>query len=122
MRPYKPYIPQSVGEIIEQLEWMGYHTPTFEDPSFDELYPGRDLKVVFYELREGLNVNRKALGEGRYLKAIEVTDRMRAYFESHPDDGVGQASEGTKLIEEMTDLLKGRMQKPEKGASPFMSP
>lgn len=30
------------------------------------------------------------------------------YFETHADDGVGQASDGTKLIEELQGLLRGR--------------
>lgn len=108
MRPYKPYIPQTVGEIVDKLEWMDYHTPTFEDPSFDEMHPGRDLSVVFFELKEGLNVVRQKLGEERYRAATILADRMRALFEADPEDKTGQAREGTKLLEEMKNLLKGK--------------
>jgi hypothetical protein len=50
-RRYKPVVPQDIGELLDRLEWMSYAAPTFKDPSFDEMFPGRDLGVVFFELK-----------------------------------------------------------------------
>jgi len=105
-RPYKPVIPQDVGEMRDKLKWMGYAAPTFKDPSWDEMFPGRDLSVVFFELKEGLEVVRGKLGEGRYAAALDLLNRMQALFEADPEDANGQTREGRKLIQEMEDLLK----------------
>lgn len=105
MRPYKPHVPQSVGEMVEKLDWMSYHAPTFEDPSFDEMYPGRTLRVVFFEINEGLNVLRGEIGAERYRTAVEQAERMRALFEGAPNDLL----DGKKLIEDMKLLLIGRV-------------
>lgn len=107
-RPYKPLIPQDVGEILDKLEWMGYAAPTFKDKSIDMMWPGRDLGVVFFELSEGLGVVQKKLGEERYRTLMEMSDRMRALFEADPEDTTGQAQEGRKLIEEMRELMRTR--------------
>ena len=31
-RPYKPVVPQDIGELLDMLEWMSYAAPTFKEP------------------------------------------------------------------------------------------
>ena len=39
-------------------------------------FPERNLETVFYTLNEGLRLIREKLGEQRYLKLMEMSDRM----------------------------------------------
>jgi len=107
-RPYKPLIPQNVGELLDHLEWMGYAAPTFKDKSIDSMFPGRDIGVVFLELNQGLDVVRNKLGEDRYNALMEMSERMRGLFEADPESTTGQTQEGRKLIEEMRELMRTR--------------
>jgi hypothetical protein len=107
-RPYKPTIPNTIGEIIDHLAWMLGRAPTFNDPFFDVAFPGRDIAMAFFELREGLGRIRQKLGEHRYQALIELSDRMRAHFEADPEDTNGRTREGRKLIHEMEDILTRR--------------
>ena len=68
--------------------------------------PFLNLDYVFRELREGLNHNRRRLGEERYNELLRMSDQMRALFEADPEDKTGQASEGRKIIHEMEDILR----------------
>jgi hypothetical protein len=105
-RPYKPSVADNLDEIIIQLGWMRYAAPTFRDPSFDEMYPGRDFDVVFFELREGLARFRTTIGDRRYQAAVEMMNRMRLLFEADPNDTTGQTREGRHLIQELQSLLE----------------
>ena len=77
-RPYKPLIPQNVGEIMDKLGSMMLSAPTFNDPYFTE----RSVETEFSALNEGLAVVRGNLGEERYAKLIDLSNRMRAHFEA----------------------------------------
>lgn len=104
-RAYEPTIPQTIGEIMDHLAMMMGKSPTFKDPFFDVVFPGRDINMVFFELKEGLGIVRQKLGEERYQTLIEISDRMRAHFEADPEDTSGRAREGRKLIREMEGIL-----------------
>ena len=99
-RPYKLVVPQDIGQLLDRLEWMSYTAPNFKDPSFDEMFPGRDLGVVFFELKEGLGTARRKLGEERHQALIAMADRMRAHFEADADKPE-ESQAGQVLIREM---------------------
>ncbi len=107
-RPYKPTIPRTIGEIVDHLGMMMLSSPTFKDEFFDELYPGRDVGVIFFELQEGLAVIRGKLGEERYQALMVMSDRMRAHFEADPEDKTDDGLAGRRIIREMEDILKKR--------------
>jgi hypothetical protein len=102
--PYEPYIPKGVSEIMDLLGWMMISSPTFADRTGH--FPGRNIGTAFHALNESLRLIRQKLGEERYLKLMEMSDRMRAHFEADPEDKTDDALEGRALIEEMEILLR----------------
>lgn len=106
-RPYKPTIPQTIAEIMDHLMGILGGAPAFANPVF----PGRDLEMEFFELNEGLGVVRAQLGEERYAKAIDLSNRMRALYEADPEDKNGATDAGSKLIWELNALLKSTPRK-----------
>jgi hypothetical protein len=69
-------------------------------------FPYRNLDYVFRELHEGLNHNRRRLGEERYRDLMRMSDQMRALFEADPEDKTGDTLKGCKIIHEMEDILR----------------
>ena len=106
----KPYIPQTVSELMDMLGMMMLSSPTFTDGT--GYFPERNIDTVFRELNESLRLLRGKLGEERYLKLIEMSDRMRAHFEADPEDKTDDSLKGRQIIHEMEDLLKQRPRKP----------
>ncbi len=102
--PYKPYIPQNLSELLDQMRSMMLGSPDFKDDS--GYLPGRNIDTAFFSLNEGLDVTRRKLGEERYMTLRAMSDQMRALFESDPDNTKGGAKAGRKLIREMEDILK----------------
>ena len=102
--PYKPCVPNGIGEIVELLGWMMLRSPTFIDKT--GYLPDVSLQTTFYELNEGLRLIRGKLGEERYLKLMEMSDRMRAHFEADPEDKTDDALKGREIIREMEALLR----------------
>jgi hypothetical protein len=102
--PYKVYIPKNISEIIDYLGMMMLDSPTFIDRT--GYLPGRNLENTFSELNEGLRLIRGKLGEERYLKLMEMSDRMRAHFEADPENETDDTIKGRALIEEMEILLR----------------
>jgi hypothetical protein len=110
MRPSKPYVPKDIGEIMDLLGRMTVKSPTFVDKR--GRFPDDNIDTVFRELNDGLGVVRAKLGEERYLKLREMSDRMRAHFEADPEDATGDSVKGRDIIFEMEDLLMQRARKP----------
>jgi hypothetical protein len=102
--PYKPYIPQNIGELLDHLAGMMLGSPTFKDKT--GYLPGRNIDTAFFSLNKGLLVVRKELGEERYTPLRSLSDKMRALFESDPDDKTGDTHAGRMLIHEMEDILE----------------
>lgn len=102
-RPDKPYIPQTIGEIMDHLGFMLIKSPTFVDDS--GYFPGRSIDTVFFSLNEGLKVVRRKLGDNRYAALKLISDRMRAHFEADPTDTTDDAVKGRTLIGEMESIL-----------------
>lgn len=102
--PYKPYVPQNVGELLEQLAYMMLASPTFKDMT--GYLPYQNIDTAFFSLNEGLLVSREKLGEERYATLRALSDRMRALFEADPDDKTGDTRSGHMLIREMENILE----------------
>ena len=100
---YEPYIPETVGELLDQLTSMTGAAPTFADSL--GFFP-RTIETEFRVLNEGLKAVRKKIGEERYALCVEMANRMRALFEADPEDVNGQAQAGRELIFAMEDVLK----------------
>lgn len=115
-QPNKPYIPQSIREIMDHLGFMMLKSPTFIDDS--GYFPGRSIDTVFFSLNEGLKFVRKKLGEERYTALSALSDRMRAHFEADPEDKTEDGLAGRALIHEMEDLLTQSRKAANGGESP----
>jgi len=101
---YRPYIPQDVGELWDKLGSMMLGAPLFKDRA--GYFPQKNIDTEFFALNEGLLALRKELGEERYATLRSMSDKMRALFESDPDNTNGGTKAGRKLIREMEDILK----------------
>jgi hypothetical protein len=104
--PYRPYIPQTLGDLLDLLGLMMLRSPTFADTT--GYFPERNIDTVFYALNEGLDATRKKLGEDRYQKLTEMSKQMRVLFAADPEDTTGDARKGQELIFDMTQLIKSR--------------
>jgi hypothetical protein len=102
---YEPYIPETVGELLDQLTSMTGSAPKFAHPL--GIFP-QTIDTEFLALNEGLKAVRKKIGEERYALCVEMANRMRALFEADPEDVNGQAQAGRELIFAMEDVLKKR--------------
>lgn len=105
-RSREPYIPRTIGEIMDQLGAMMLYSPTFRDPLGE--FPEQNIDTEFFALNEGLKLARKKPGEERYSALIALSDRMRGLFEADPEDKSEESMVGRELIVEMQDLLTQR--------------
>lgn len=103
---YEPYIPQTIGELIDKLGGMMLSSPTFIDKT--GYFPEKNIETAFYALNEGLKAVRKKIGEERYATLVALSDRMRAHFEADPEDKTDDALAGRDLIYEMMDILQNK--------------
>jgi hypothetical protein len=103
--PYRPYVPQTLGDLLDKLGMMMISSPTFVDKT--GYFPERNINTVFSALNEGLNATRGKLGDELFLKLIKMSDEMRVFFEADPED-TGEAIKGRELILDMTNLIKAR--------------
>ena len=101
---YRPYIPQTIGELMDKLGSMMLGAPTFKDKT--GYFPGRNIDTTFFALKEGLLAIRKKLGEERYAALRDLSDKMRALFEADPEDKTDDSLKGRAIIEEMEALLE----------------
>lgn len=100
---YTPYVPQSVGKLLDYLSHMMLASPTFKDKT--GYLPRENIDTTFVSLNAGLQAIRKKLGEERYAALRAMSDRMRALFEADPDDKTGDARTGRKIVREMEEIL-----------------
>jgi hypothetical protein len=103
MPQYKPYIPQDVGEVMDQLGSMMLDSPRFIDST--GYLPGQNIDTAFLELNEGLQMIRGELGEELYLKLREMSDRMRAHFEADPENKTDETLKGRAIISQMMNVI-----------------
>jgi hypothetical protein len=103
-RPYRPYVAETIGELNEQFGWMMLNAPTFKDRT--GYFPERSIDTAFQGLRESLDNLKGKLGEDRYTKMLEMSDQMRALFESDPEGTNGGDKAGRVMIHEMELMLR----------------
>jgi hypothetical protein len=109
VRPYEPHIPKDVSEIMDPLGFMMFASPTFIDGT--GYFPSQNIDTIFLQLKEGLRLIRRKLGEERYLELMEMSDRMRAHFEADPENKTDDTLKGRAIIHEMEELLKQKVRK-----------
>lgn len=100
--PYKPYVPEDIGELLDHLAHMLFAAPKFNT----RLLPRENIDTTFFSLNEGLLAVRKKLGEERYMALRAMSDKLRALFEADPEDKNGDTQAGREIIHEMDDILK----------------
>jgi hypothetical protein len=88
VRKFRPHIPESLGELLDNLASMLLSSPTFIDRT--GYFPEKNLETSFYALNEGLGRLRAELGEELYRKLTEMSGQMRAWFEADPADITGE--------------------------------
>ena len=99
-------MPKGISEILDHLAFIMIKSPKFEDDS--GYFPEQSIDTVYYSLNEGLKLIRKKLGEERFLKLMEMSDRMRAHFEADPEDVTEDGLAGRAIIDEMENILRNR--------------
>ena len=104
VRPYKPYICQTIGELNDKLGWMMLNAPTFKDKT--GYFPDRDIENTFTGFNQSLDTLRGKLSEERYAKMREMSDQMRVLFESDPEGTNGGAKAGCMIVHEMSLMLR----------------
>ena len=100
--PYKPYIPQTVGELMDLIGGMTLGAPRFIDKS--GYFPDRTIDTEFHALNEGLKAVRKRIGEEAYAAALELSGKARGYFEADPEDA-DPDNKGRRCFFAMEDVL-----------------
>ena len=104
MRPYKPYIPQTMGELWDRIGSMVLNAPLFEDDT--GMYPDKNIGTEFSSLNESLKLLRDKFGEQNYAAMLELSDRMRAHFEADPDSSNGETRKGRECLYAMEDIIR----------------
>ena len=89
---------------------MMLNAPTFKDRT--GYFPERSIDTAFQGLNEGLDTLRGKLGEERYAKMREMSDQMRALFESDPESKTGGLKAGRQIIHEMELMLRRKRATP----------
>jgi hypothetical protein len=109
MKSVKIRVSQNIPELLDVLSSMLVSAPKFLDKT--GWLPFRNLDYVFQQLNQGLNHNRRTLGEERYHQLMGISDQMRALFEADPEDKTGETTKGCKIIHEMEDILNQARQR-----------
>jgi hypothetical protein len=68
----------------------------------------KNIDTEFHALNEGLKLVRKKIGEAKYQRLAELSDRLRAHFEADPENKTQDTLAGRRLIHEMEDILTQR--------------
>lgn len=101
---YNPYIPETVGDLIDQLSLMVLTSPLFEDPT--GFFEGRNIDTEFEALSKGLSNVKAKLGSDRYIELANMSAQMRACFEADPKDSNGETLKGRNIALDMIEILK----------------
>ncbi|TXJ10933.1 MAG: hypothetical protein E6Q28_13405 [Afipia sp.] len=78
--------------------------PTFKDTS--GWFPEKNIETTFFALNEGLKNVEKKIGAEQFQALMELSNRMRAYFEADPDDQTDDTIKGRECILEMEKILR----------------
>ena len=106
MPPYKPYIPQTVGEVVDLLGSMVLDAPKFEDESY---FVGMSIETEYFALDEGLKLIRRKLGEDRYAKLVKMALLTKEKFlRSSSEGNAEELAAGRNILIEMIEMLRRR--------------
>ena len=105
VRPYRPYIPESLGDLLDYLTVLLLQSPTFEQVGY---FPGKDVPSVFGGFSEGLQRLRPQLGDALYHRLVKDAAQMRAYFEADPNNTTGETRKGKNMVYELEALVEAR--------------
>ena len=94
---------------MDMLGLMMLSSPTFVDDS--GYFPDRYIETVFDSFNQGFQVVRGKLGDERYFKLQDLSDRMKAHFKADPQNKTDDTVKGRTLIHEMEDLLMQKRRK-----------
>jgi len=94
---------------MDMLGLMMLSSPTFVDDS--GYFPDRNIETVFDSFNQGFQVVRGKLGDERYFKLQDLSDRMKAHFKADPQNKTDDTVKGRTLIHEMEDLLMQKRRK-----------
>ena len=111
MLNYKPYVPKTIDQVLDQLAFVSSKSPTFADPFFRD----RNGDSVFTQLSAGLLNIRKKVGEERYKALTELSLQVREHFEADPDESNDRTHAGRLLIREMQAIIRRKGQVPREG-------
>jgi hypothetical protein len=100
------YVPQTPGELIDQLGAMMLDAPDFADDS--GYWPHKSIETEFLSLNGGLDTIRKQIGEDQFKELRAMSDRMRALFEADSQSMTGETRAGRELIDQMQKMLRNR--------------
>lgn len=103
MRPYKPYVPETLGELLDLIGSMVLGSPRFSDTS--GFFPGKNIETEYFALGEGLAAVRPDLGEERYTKLLGMAERTKACFVAATDEGSDEVWTGRNLLLEMVEIV-----------------
>lgn len=103
MNSYKPYVPETLSELMDQVVPMMGDAPNFKDDT--GYFPGKNIDSEFYALIEGFGKVRDKIGEDRYAKALDIAARMKAIFLEAEDEDDPKTMQGIYLIHELMDLI-----------------
>lgn len=104
LKPYKPYIAKTLGELSDILGSMMLYAPTFKDNGHH--FPDRNIDTTFEGLIASLDNLRSRLGDERYAKMRAMSDEMRALFEADPESRTGGSRAGRVILHEMERMLR----------------
>lgn len=102
--PYKTYVPQDVGELLDLLALMLLSAPTYIDEG--GYFPERTLETVFEAFYGGLDTCRGEVGDQRYEQLAAMAAEAREHFLADPRDENGRTAQGQRLILEMEAVVE----------------
>jgi hypothetical protein len=103
MNSYKPYVPETLSELMDQVVPMMGDAPNFKDDT--GYFPRKNIDSEFYALIEGFGKVRDKVGEDRYAKALDIAARMKAIFLEAEDENDPKTMQGIYLIHELIDII-----------------
>lgn len=101
---HEPFIPNGIGEINDMLSAMILGAPTFEDKS--GYFPDRNAETEFFALNEGLRRIQRKIGDERYLKVIELSNKAKAHFQADPEDKTEDGIKGRDCLMDIQETLR----------------
>lgn len=103
MNSYRPYVPETLSELMDQVVPMMGDAPKFQDDT--GYFPRKSIDSEFYALVEGFGKVRDKIGEDKYAAAIDIAARMKAIFLEAADENDPKTMQGIYLIHELIDII-----------------